>query len=67
MADVAISSETRRTLAEALVLCPSYRAAMTDRLLDSLAPSDSRIEELWAREAEARIAAVEAGEMGTPD
>lgn len=55
----------RSLLEQALELSPTDRAMLADMLLASLEPTDPKRDEFWAREAEARIAAVEAGEMET--
>jgi putative addiction module component (TIGR02574 family) len=49
--------------AQALVLSPLDRAALVEKLLASLDQPDSAIDKLWAKEAEDRIDAYEAGEM----
>jgi putative addiction module component (TIGR02574 family) len=51
-------------LEKALALPPDERAELVDRLLSSLsAKRERRIEELWAREAEDRLAAFDRGEI----
>jgi putative addiction module component (TIGR02574 family) len=50
-------------LEKALSLPPSERASLVGSLLASLDQPDPRIDELWAREAERRLAAFEAGQM----
>jgi putative addiction module component (TIGR02574 family) len=48
----------------ALALPQETRAELADRLYESLEEGDQEeIDRLWAREAEARIAALERGEM----
>jgi putative addiction module component (TIGR02574 family) len=49
--------------AQALSLSPLDRAALVEKLLASLDQPDSAIDKLWAKEAEDRIDAYEAGEM----
>jgi putative addiction module component (TIGR02574 family) len=49
--------------AQALALSPLDRAALVEKLLASLDQPDSAIDKLWAKEAEDRIDAYEAGEM----
>jgi putative addiction module component (TIGR02574 family) len=49
--------------AQALALSPLDRAALVEKLLVSLDQPDSAIDKLWAKEAEDRIDAYEAGEM----
>lgn len=60
-----MSATLETILDQALALPPAERAAVVDKLLASLEPTDPGIDELWAREAEVRIAAVDAGEMDT--
>jgi hypothetical protein len=43
---------------------PEDRAQLADGILASLEPSDPRILELWANEAEDRVAAFERNEIG---
>jgi putative addiction module component (TIGR02574 family) len=50
-------------LKEVLTLPPEERAELADGILASLEPSDPRILELWAAEAEDRVAAFERGEI----
>lgn len=59
-----MSTDVRQLLESALVLPATERAALADGLLSSLDRPDPRIDELWRREAEDRLAAFEAGEMG---
>ena len=58
-----MSERTSQILNDALRLAPADRAVLAERLLQSLDRPDSEIDKLWAREAEARIAAYDAGEM----
>jgi putative addiction module component (TIGR02574 family) len=53
----------KRILDEALTLTATERAAPVDELLASLDRLEPRIDAPWAREAEERLAAFEAGEM----
>lgn len=55
--------DTRQIREHALRLPAAERAALAEILLESLDQSDPHIDELWATEAESRIAAFEAGEM----
>lgn len=48
---------------KALSLNPLEKADLVDRLLSSLDQPDQAITELWAREAESRLAAYEAGKL----
>lgn len=54
---------TKSVFEEALALPLLDRAALVEKLLASLDQPDLAIDELWAREAEDRIDAFEAGEM----
>ena len=50
-------------LREALTLNPSEKAQLIDKLISSLDKSDREIDELWAKEAEDRIEAYNAGKL----
>ena len=50
-------------LKEALTLNPFQKAQLIDKLISSLDKSDKEIDELWAKEAEDRIEAYNAGKM----
>jgi putative addiction module component (TIGR02574 family) len=50
-------------LREALTLNPSEKAQLIDKLISSLDQSDREIDELWAKEAEDRIDAYNAGKL----
>ena len=50
-------------LREALTLNPSEKAQLIDKLISSLDQSDREIDELWAKEAEDRIEAYNAGKL----
>ena len=52
-----------RFFEKALVLSAAERADLVESLLASLDQPDTRIDELWAQEAEDRLAAFEAGRM----
>ena len=58
-----MSSAVIGILKEALALDPSDRASLVEDLLSSLDQPDPRVDELWAQEVEARIAAMDAGQM----
>jgi putative addiction module component (TIGR02574 family) len=58
-----MSANTKQILENALALPLVERAALADELLSSLDRADARIDDLWAKEAEDRLAAFEAGEM----
>ena len=57
-----MSTITKQILEKALVLPPAERADLIESLLASLDQPDARIDELWAKEAEDRLAAFEAGQ-----
>jgi putative addiction module component (TIGR02574 family) len=50
-------------LEQLLSLPVETRAALADKLLESLDPPDEKNQRLWAEEAERRIAAYERGEI----
>ena len=50
-------------LKEALILKPSQKAELIDRLLSILNKPDREIDELWAKEAEDRIDAYDQGNI----
>ena len=53
-----------QVLEEALSLPPKERAELVERLLSSLdSPSQQRIDQLWAKEAESRVDAFERGQI----
>jgi putative addiction module component (TIGR02574 family) len=53
-----------QVLEEALSLPPKERAELAERLLSSLdSPSQQRIDQLWAQEAESRVDAFERGQI----
>jgi len=53
-------------LEEALSLPPAERAEIADRLISSLdSQARKRVDELWAREAEDRLDALDKGEIET--
>jgi putative addiction module component (TIGR02574 family) len=58
-----MSERTAHVVEEALRLAPAERAEVVEQLLASLDRPDARIDALWAREAEDRIAAYDAGQM----
>ncbi len=61
-----MTSKSSELLREALALPPDERVHIAERLLSSLdTPADTRIEELWAIEAEDRLDAFERGELKT--
>ena len=52
-------------LNQALELTASERADVAEKLLSSLDTPDSRIDSVWAKEADARVEAFERGEIGS--
>ena len=58
-----MSARTTEILQEVLSLPPEERADLVDSILASLEPSDPKILELWATEAEDRVAAFERNEI----
>jgi hypothetical protein len=58
-----MSARTTEILLEVLSMPAEERAELVDSILASLEPSDPRILELWAIEAEDRVAAFERNEI----
>jgi putative addiction module component (TIGR02574 family) len=58
-----MSARTTEILQEILSLPLSEREELLERLLASLEPTDPKIAELWAAEAEDRVAAFERNEI----
>jgi putative addiction module component (TIGR02574 family) len=59
-----MSERAAQILKDALSLQPAERAELVDRLLASLdLPTQEKIDELWAQEAEDRLNSFEQGEM----
>lgn len=56
-------SASKDIIEKALSLNPLEKADLVDRLLSSLDQPDQAITELWAREAESRLDAYEAGKL----
>lgn len=62
---MATSAET--LLRQALQLSPHDRAALVEVLITSLDKPDPGLDSLWLKEAESRMAAYRAGELGAVD
>lgn len=61
-----MSKYGNQLLAESLKLPPTERAELVENILSSFEfPSRKKIDELWAKEAESRIDALERGELST--
>jgi putative addiction module component (TIGR02574 family) len=58
-----MSIDAQQILESALALPAIDRAAIVESLLSSLDQPDAQIDEIWAEEAERRIAAYGAGQM----
>ena len=58
-----MSARTSEILQEVLSMPPEERAELADSILESLEPTDPRILQLWAIEADHRVAAFERGEI----
>ena len=58
-----MSELAEKLIEQALNLPANERAAFAERLLSSLDPELSAIDQLWAKEAEDRLDAYERGEM----
>ncbi len=52
-------------LNQALELTAAERSDVAEKLLFSLDTPDSRIDSIWAKEADARVEAFERGELGS--
>ena len=55
--------KTDELMDEAMSLPVELRAQLVDKLLKSLNPAQAEIDELWALEAEKRVADLEAGKV----
>lgn len=56
-----------KLIEQMLDLPPEERAHVAERLLSSLEPNLSSVEQLWAQEAEDRLDAFERGEINAED
>jgi putative addiction module component (TIGR02574 family) len=55
--------KTDELMDEAMSLPVEFRAQLADKLLKSLNPAQAEIDELWALEAEKRVADIESGRV----
>jgi len=62
-----MSSSAESLLRQALQLPPNDRAALVEGLITSLDRPDPDLDALWLKEAESRMAAYRAGELGAVD
>ncbi len=62
-----MAASTETLLRQALELSANDRVALIDGLIVSLAKADPAIDALWLKEAESRMAAYRAGELGAVD
>ncbi|MBS0456278.1 MAG: addiction module protein [Proteobacteria bacterium] len=62
-----MSASAKAVLQEALRLPPAERAALVEGLIGSLDQPDPAMDALWLKEAEDRMAAYRAGELGAVD
>lgn len=59
--------ETQELLVRAMDLPPAERAMLIDALLESMTEPDLAIDTKWATEAQSRLSAYRAGELGVVD
>lgn len=59
--------ETQELLARAMDLPPAERAKLIDALLESMTEPDPAIDAKWVIEAQSRLSAYRAGELGAVD
>lgn len=62
-----MSASTETLLRQALELPSNDRAALVEELLTSLDKPDPELDALWLKEAERRMAAYRAGDLGAVD
>ncbi|HZP78482.1 MAG TPA: addiction module protein [Pseudolabrys sp.] len=62
-----MSSEAKTLIERARALPPQDRIALIEDVLDSLDRADPNIDEMWAREANDRLAAYRRGELTAKD
>ncbi|MBU2071617.1 MAG: addiction module protein [Gammaproteobacteria bacterium] len=53
----------KQLVAQALVLSAKERSQIADALLQSLNVTDTALDQMWAKEADARLAAYQRGEL----
>ncbi len=57
--------KTNELISEAISLPVEVRTLLVNKLLESLNPTKNEIDELWAKEAEKRVADIETGKVKT--
>ena len=57
--------KTNKLIEEAISLPVELRAQLIDKLLQSLNPSQKKIDKLWAKEAERRVGEIQSGKVKT--
>ena len=57
--------KTKELFSEAVSLPVDIRTQLVDKLLQSLHPTDNKIDELWAIEAEIRVEEIASGKVKT--
>ncbi|HXM46598.1 MAG TPA: addiction module protein [Pyrinomonadaceae bacterium] len=62
-----MSASAETLLRQTLQLSPNARAALVESLITSLDKPDAELNALWLKEAESRMAAYRAGELGAVD
>jgi putative addiction module component (TIGR02574 family) len=62
-----MSASAENLLRQALQLPSNDRAALVEGLITSLDKPDTELDALWLKEAESRMAAYRAGELGAID
>jgi putative addiction module component (TIGR02574 family) len=62
-----MSISTEALLRQTMQLPPSERAALVEGIIESLDKPDPTLDALWLKEAEDRLAAYRAGELGAVD
>lgn len=58
-------TKTKELFDEAISLPVEVRAQLVDKLLQSLNPTQTAIDELWAKEAEKRVEEIKTGQVKT--